>query len=108
MFFQAEDGIRFYRVTGVQTCALPIWPLDGVGPRSAQRVDRRPAERVAPQWQWPAKQRVSYRIDSRIGRRYGHRNRVREIGRASCRERMERGAYGVCKEGEAAGDARGW
>src|SRR3954463_16197826 len=22
-FFQAEDGIRFYRVTGVQTCALP-------------------------------------------------------------------------------------
>src|SRR5688500_19623609 len=21
----AEDGIRFYRVTGVQTCALPIW-----------------------------------------------------------------------------------
>src|SRR5688500_3957606 len=26
-FFQAEDGIRDYKVTGVQTCALPI--LDG-------------------------------------------------------------------------------
>src|SRR5471032_2561639 len=24
-FFQAEDGIRYRDVTGVQTCALPIW-----------------------------------------------------------------------------------
>ena len=29
-FFQAEDGIRDYDVTGVQTCALPIW-VRGVG-----------------------------------------------------------------------------
>src|SRR5256885_12142770 len=30
-FFQAEDGIRYYKVTGVQTCALPIsptWPRE--------------------------------------------------------------------------------
>src|SRR5947207_1894596 len=28
---QAEDGIRDHCVTGVQTCALPIWPyLDGI------------------------------------------------------------------------------
>src|SRR5206468_10158337 len=26
-FFQAEDGIRDLIVTGVQTCALPIWFL---------------------------------------------------------------------------------
>ena len=26
-FFQAEDGIRDYKVTGVQTCALPIWSM---------------------------------------------------------------------------------
>src|SRR5207247_7842802 len=26
-FFQAEDGIRDPLVTGVQTCALPIWLL---------------------------------------------------------------------------------
>src|SRR3989454_2504459 len=26
-FFQAEDGIRDYKVTGVQTCALPISTL---------------------------------------------------------------------------------
>src|SRR5690606_41144869 len=25
-FFQAEDGIRYFHVTGVQTCALPISP----------------------------------------------------------------------------------
>src|SRR2546426_9014407 len=28
-FFQAEDGIRDYKVTGVQTCALPIYNLGG-------------------------------------------------------------------------------
>src|SRR5436309_3894168 len=26
-FFQAEDGIRDFHVTGVQTCALPIYVL---------------------------------------------------------------------------------
>src|ERR1019366_177168 len=25
-FLKAEDGIRDWSVTGVQTCALPIWP----------------------------------------------------------------------------------
>src|SRR2546430_4847315 len=27
-FFQAEDGIRDLTVTGVQTCALPIFPFE--------------------------------------------------------------------------------
>src|SRR5256885_10996164 len=36
-FFQAEDGIRDYKVTGVQTCALPIW-------RSAGRSSARDQE----------------------------------------------------------------
>src|SRR2546421_6455125 len=30
-FFQAEDGIRDLIVTGVQTCALPIWKPRGGG-----------------------------------------------------------------------------
>src|ERR1022692_2341644 len=34
-FFQAEDGIRDYKVTGVQTCALPI------SNHSLQPVERR-------------------------------------------------------------------
>src|SRR3989454_1043432 len=29
-FFQAEDGIRDYKVTGVQTCALPIFHQDPI------------------------------------------------------------------------------
>src|SRR2546426_12406248 len=33
-FFQAEDGIRDYKVTGVQTCALPIYGVADAG-RSA-------------------------------------------------------------------------
>src|SRR5690606_8559383 len=34
-FFQAEDGIRDFHVTGVQTCALPILPMTAVAaPRS--------------------------------------------------------------------------
>src|SRR5215216_5886745 len=40
-FFQAEDGIRDDLVTGVQTCALPIWR----GSRSRRR--RRSAQRCA-------------------------------------------------------------
>src|SRR2546429_400395 len=31
-FFQAEDGIRDVAVTGVQTCALPIFTVQGEGP----------------------------------------------------------------------------
>src|SRR5690606_39622290 len=38
-FFQAEDGIRDFHVTGVQTCALPISGDDG-----APTVARFPTE----------------------------------------------------------------
>src|SRR5690606_40043165 len=31
-FFQAEDGIRDFHVTGVQTCALPISPSNSAVP----------------------------------------------------------------------------
>src|SRR5690606_39717395 len=32
--FQAEDGIRDFHVTGVQTCALPIWSTRSRTPAS--------------------------------------------------------------------------
>src|SRR2546422_5024848 len=35
-FFQAEDGIRDVAVTGVQTCALPIYPDSGTESESAR------------------------------------------------------------------------
>src|SRR2546430_3736149 len=41
-FFQAEDGIRDLTVTGVQTCALPIWrSLAGSAPSD-------PVQKVTP------------------------------------------------------------
>src|SRR5690606_39525187 len=44
VFFQAEDGIRDFHVTGVQTCALPIchrmFPGSEENLRSHQAVDR--------------------------------------------------------------------
>src|SRR5690606_40444643 len=36
-FFQAEDGIRDFHVTGVQTCALPISVSGSPSPRSTRR-----------------------------------------------------------------------
>src|SRR2546426_1921966 len=44
-FFQAEDGIRDYKVTGVQTCALPILLgiFDAIAPAASaalQALDR--------------------------------------------------------------------
>src|SRR5690606_39867251 len=39
-FFQAEDGIRVFHVTGVQTCALPICPnRPGVEQEVANRIN---------------------------------------------------------------------
>src|SRR5207302_4682183 len=40
-FFQAEDGIRDFHVTGVQTCALPIfYDEEAMVDISAERLDR--------------------------------------------------------------------
>src|SRR2546427_3317298 len=43
-FFQAEDGIRDLTVTGVQTCALPIWNYSrcfgGAAARCRDGIDR--------------------------------------------------------------------
>src|SRR3989442_11136944 len=48
-FFQAEDGIRYADVTGVQTCALPIFNDTSRHPqlpprerRADERADQRP------------------------------------------------------------------
>src|SRR5207244_8290100 len=79
-FFQAEDGIRDDLVTGVQTCALPI---------SVRPVFQQPARRGP-------RGRLAYgREEVRRGLRFepgGHRAVPVpgvEIGRASCRERVE-------------------
>src|SRR5690606_40878402 len=39
-FFQAEDGIRDFHVTGVQTCALPIFRRGRAADASGRRFSR--------------------------------------------------------------------
>src|SRR2546421_5928845 len=88
-FFQAEDGIRDLIVTGVQTCALPIWAVhpsiivlraavrqgpDGLRGRTF-RTYQRPREKK------PRSARTTITI-TMIQRM------LTKIGRASCRERV--------------------
>src|SRR5699024_11650512 len=70
LFFQAEDGIRYRNVTGVQTCALPI------SSRTAGSTGRIGAGGPCPL------------IDRPVGARgEGEPVEGLQIGRASCRER---------------------
>src|SRR5256885_11218467 len=46
-FFQAEDGIRDYKVTGVQTCALPIFARGGAALGNLARLVHAPHGGVA-------------------------------------------------------------
>src|SRR5438034_9417406 len=49
LFFQAEDGIRDHCVTGVQTCALPIFAFRGLSCLAKARLlDRRHKPIVCP------------------------------------------------------------
>src|SRR5688500_19670158 len=89
-FFQAEDGIRDYKVTGVQTCALPILPagllLTALGLLLAEAA-RRPllAAIGSAAWRWAvvaAAGRVLFHPF------HEHFATSYKIGRASCRERV--------------------
>src|SRR3712207_7109915 len=86
-FFQAEDGIRDMGVTGVQTCALPIFritfhPLDG---KQVCRLIAEPAPR--PVWVKEGAEEHLYIRSGNSTRRLS--TREAQIGRASCRERVQ-------------------
>src|SRR5688572_30750307 len=87
-FFQAEDGIRFLTVTGVQTCALPILK------RSLFSVSA---------FSWGALMRSlsigSSPVFSSNSRSCMNRG-PSQIGRASCRERVEMSGVEHCVDGD--------
>src|SRR5256885_9972336 len=85
-FFQAEDGIRDYKVTGVQTCALPISTRSEPGSPSFGHRAR-----------WLGRTNGASCAGSFFSRLGSERSAVStgseadrssEIGRASCRERV--------------------
>src|SRR5690606_31011700 len=51
-FFQAEDGIRDFHVTGVQTCALPISPCAPISLGCASPILRPSIRRLGPASKW--------------------------------------------------------
>src|SRR5690625_7199316 len=75
-FFQAEDGIRDGHVTGVQTCALPIYPA----------THRRPH----PPCPGPATGGVDRSLPRRLAEH--HRSEERRVGK-ECRSQWAREHY---------------
>src|SRR5207245_9179328 len=104
-FFQAEDGIRDATVTGVQTCALPIYEVrsggDVLEPEGLELVVEELAAGVD---QPDALEDVRLVVERRQGRRL--RERV-QIGRASCRERVEVWVVGRAWKKATSKDDRG-
>src|SRR5437762_8321937 len=96
-FFQAEDGIRDTSVTGVQTCALPILPVE-VQPEGAESQDlfdehRHDRPLVGGKGPGNASYQDYFILLSRLPAGVG------EIGRASCRERRSlRGCAGALEK----------
>src|SRR2546430_10831190 len=88
--FQAEDGIRDLTVTGVQTCALPIFgehelaQTVGLAPAHADDAHGRGVE-VLPQRVDPDELALHRDVPGVDGQVQGD---LLEIGRASCRERV--------------------
>src|SRR5205823_11735737 len=104
-FFQAEDGIRDKLVTGVQTCALPISSTDAL----AQGIGDEGLEPRREVGRFHSAGDVLQQTVDGLGRfhlggrasQHVRRRQARQIGRASCRERVESagGAGGVEEKG---------
>src|SRR5256885_5352650 len=62
-FFQAEDGIRDYKVTGVQTCALPI--LDALPDGEAVKFRALLDQRLHPSF--PHEQAIGQPVRQAVG-----------------------------------------
>src|SRR5437773_3199564 len=95
-FFQAEDGIRDRDVTGVQTCALPIYPWQVVVPGALAYLYTKGAnaDQGSLSQQFTQKAVAAAALFERRKAQF-HQHRP-EIGRASCRERAQSSVRGGC------------
>src|SRR5437870_10238937 len=88
-FFKAEDGIRDGHVTGVQTCALPIWRRKPCKARRRGILDGFRGAATHP----PTAKAVGSPCDADLPLEHYKSAKTRsqyvQIGRASCRERGE-------------------
>src|SRR2546426_2008751 len=88
-FFQAEDGIRDYKVTGVQTCALPISRRGSVPPRGSRLHPARTPGRTRPTGRGPSRTAASGTSAAgsrRLPRDARPRSEERRVGK-ECRSR---------------------
>src|SRR5438874_3046543 len=83
-FFQAEDGIRDLYVTGVQTCALPIFAV----PRGVNRMSDAVTPRGTATAGVARPMRASRSSSGRMGLLLSGRSEERRVGK-ECRERVE-------------------
>src|SRR5688500_19807768 len=91
-FFQAEDGIRDYKVTGVQTCALPIFRV-GLRKRADGPVDRGEGAQAA----------VAVEAELALGHRQHALEKPARPGVAGCRHFDDRS-----EERRVGKEGRGW
>src|SRR5690606_39589319 len=87
-FYQAEDGIRDFHVTGVQSCALPIYIAEATATvvALADRRARHDPVRARLESLFREHQANLLRF---LTIRLGSAADAREIGRAACRERAD-------------------
>src|SRR5207302_4447817 len=87
-FFQAEDGIRDFHVTGVQTCALPIYyrlEVKNAGGHNSLPVKDNAIYRLAEGLARLSKHDFPVKLNETT--RLWFERSAAKIGRASCRER---------------------
>src|SRR5690606_40695280 len=92
-FFQAEDGIRDFHVTGVQTCALPIFSIllgeEEGADKTFEQLAQKPNDVVREKENMELVMTKMNKDDVWIMPVLDDNDRYLEIGRASCRERAE-------------------
>src|SRR2546429_6543413 len=87
-FFQAEDGIRDVAVTGVQTCALPIFTEQQVAELEKTRKASDTLTLLSPFRGVVQSVPVEQGKSVKMGDMLVEVADLGEIGRASCRERV--------------------